>query len=249
MVGIDLHKVHVDFPVFNVNGRSFKKDVINVATGGRLEAQNKSIVYVKALNDLSLNLSEGDRLAVVGHNGAGKSTFLRLLNQVYYPSHGTCAVDGRVSSLINISLGMDAELSGRQNIFMRGAFLGMRSNEIKKSLNEIIDFSELGNFIDLPVRTYSTGMLMRLAFSISTCINPDILLMDEWLSVGDESFKDKAMLRLENLVSRTKILVLATHSKDLIVNACNKALWLEHGTVRGFGPVQDVVDIYFSSKK
>lgn len=147
--------------------------------------------------------------------------------------------------MIDISLGTDPEATGRENIYLRGALLGMTKSEINRSVNEIIEFSELGNFIDMPLRTYSTGMHLRLAFSVSTIVCPEILLMDEWLSVGDEGFKQKAEKRLSELVQATNILVVASHSKQLILNTCNRVIWLEHGQIRMDGDAQEVCTAYF----
>ena len=181
-----------------------------------------------------------------GHNGAGKSTLLRVLSGVYEPSFGAVKVDGAVGSLIDISLGIDLEATGRENIYLRGSLLGLSTKQILSKYDEIVEFSELGDFIDLPLRTYSSGMHLRLAFAVSTILNPEILLMDEWLSVGDEGFRQKAELRLNEIVQATKILIIATHSKDLILKTCNRALWLEHGKVRMDGCAKSVCSSYFS---
>ena len=203
---------------------------------------------IRALDELSFTLQDGDRLGIIGHNGAGKSTLLRLLGGVYRPTSGMACINGAVGSLIDISLGIDPEVSGRENISMRGALLGLSRSELSKRVDDIIDFSELGNFIDLPVRTYSTGMHLRLAFSVSTMLSPDILLMDEWLSVGDEAFRHKAEQRLEEMVRATSIIVLASHSKELILRTCNRVLWLEHGRIRDFCEPAKIVSEYFGSE-
>jgi len=245
MAHIEFRDVSIDFPIYNASGRSLKKRLIQVATGGQLGADQQGRVVVRALEGLSFTINDGDRVALVGHNGAGKSTLLRLLSGVYRPSSGIASVEGEVGSLIDISLGIDPEASGRENIFFRGALLGMTKAQIKEQLTEIIEFSELGDFIDMPVRTYSTGMHLRLAFAVSTVVRPNILLMDEWLSVGDEGFKQKAEVRLSELVQATNILVIATHSRELITATCNRAIWLEHGKVRMAGPAADICDQYF----
>ncbi len=202
-------------------------------------------VVVSVLKELTFTLQDGARVGLLGHNGAGKSTLLRLLNNVYFPSSGQALIEGTTGSLIDISLGTDPEATGRENIYLRGALLGMTKSEINRSVNEIIEFSELGNFIDMPLRTYSTGMHLRLAFSVSTIVCPEILLMDEWLSVGDEGFKQKAEKRLSELVQATNILVVASHSKQLILNTCNRVIWLEHGQIRMDGDAQEVCTAYF----
>jgi len=232
MAQIQFIQAGVDIPIFNASSRSLKTRLLRMATGGKLSADQSGHVVVTALQDLNFTLSDGDRVGLVGHNGAGKSTLLRVLSGVYHPVHGRVVLQGNVASLIDISLGIDHEATGRENIFLRGALLGLSKKEVAAKLDEIIDFSELGDFIDMPVRTYSSGMHLRLAFSVSTVIRPEILLMDEWLSVGDESFKHKAEARLAELVQATKILVIASHSKDLIMKTCNRVLWLEHGRIK-----------------
>ena len=245
MALIDLQGVCVDFPVYNASGRSLKKRLMLVATGGQLNADATGIVVIRALDNLTFKVQDGERIALLGHNGAGKTTLLRVLSSVYAPSAGVAVIDGELGSLIDISLGIDAEASGLENIYIRGRLLGMSAAEIKAKAPEIIEFSELGDFIEMPVRTYSTGMHMRLAFTISTTLRPEILLMDEWLSVGDEGFKHKAEARMKEVVQSTSILVVATHSRELALNTCTRALWLEHGKIKMDGSSQEVCDAYF----
>lgn len=245
MAFIQFDNVCVDFPIYNANGRSLKTRLIQVATGGQLGADQQGRVVVRALEGLTLTLRDGDRVGLLGHNGAGKSTLLRLLSGVYAPSSGTARIEGDVASLIDISLGIDPEATGRENIFLRGSLLGMSRSEIRERLDDIMAFSELGNFIDMPLRTYSTGMHLRLAFAVSTIVRPEILLMDEWLSVGDEGFKHRAEARLTELVQATNILVIASHSRELIQNTCNRVIWLDHGSIRMDGDADTVIKAYF----
>ena len=245
MASIEFSNVCVDFPIYNANGRSLKKRLIQVATGGQLGADQQGRVVVRALENLSFSMKDGDRVGLLGHNGAGKSTLLRLLSGVYAPSSGTARVSGEIGSLIDISLGIDPEATGRENIYLRGGLLGMSKSEISKQIDEIIEFSELGDFVDMPLRTYSTGMHLRLAFAVSTIVRPEILLMDEWLSVGDEGFKRKAEIRMTELVQATNILVIASHSRDLVLHTCNRLIWLEHGKIRMDGDSQSVAAAYF----
>jgi lipopolysaccharide transport system ATP-binding protein len=247
MASITFHEVSVDFPVYNASARSLKKRIFQVATGGQLGADQHGRVIVRALDNLTLSLRDGDRVGLLGHNGAGKSTLLRLLSGVYEPSSGTAEVKGEIGSLIDISFGIDPEATGRENIFLRGALLGLTKVEIRDRMDEIAEFSELGDFIDMPVRTYSAGMHLRLAFSVSTVIRPEILLMDEWLSVGDEGFRHKAEARLSELVAATNILVLASHSRDLVSHACNRVVWLEHGRIKMDGSPEEVTAAYFGA--
>jgi len=245
MASIEFENVCVDFAIYNANGRSLKKRLMQVATGGQIGADKEGRVVVRALEGLTFSFHDGDRVGLLGHNGAGKSTLLRLLGGVYEPSSGHAKVEGEIGSLIDISLGTDPEATGRENIYMRGALLGMPRAQIKKRIDEIIDFSELGDFVDMPLRTYSTGMHLRLAFAVSTIVRPEILLMDEWLSVGDEGFKRKAEERMTELVAATNILVLASHSRDLILHTCNRVLWLEHGKIKMDTDPQTAVAAYF----
>ena len=247
MALIEFNNVSVDFPIYNANGRSLKKRLIQVATGGQLGADQQGRVVVRALEGLSFTLRDGDRVGLLGHNGAGKSTLLRLLSGVYEPSSGSARIEGEIGSLIDISLGIDPEATGRENIYLRGGLLGMTRREITSQIEGIIEFSELGDFVDMPLRTYSTGMHLRLAFAVSTIVRPEILLMDEWLSVGDEGFKHKAEARMTELVQSTNILVIASHSRDLVLHTCNRVIWLEHGKIRMDGDAQSVVFAYFGA--
>jgi len=186
------------------------------------------ISSVTALNNISLDLKDGDRLGVMGPNGSGKSTLLRTLAGIYLPTSGSIEVKGSIASLIDISLGMDMEATGYENIRMRGIMMGMKLKQIKAIEEEIADFAELGQFLEMPIRTYSTGMHMRLGFAVSTAIPADIILMDEWLSVGDSDFISKAQKRLDNFIKRSSILVVASHSEDLISRVANQVLRLDH---------------------
>jgi len=249
MAKIELNKVCVDFPIYTTgSSRSLKNRLVQVATGGKLGTDVAGRIVVRALNDLNFTLHDGDRVALLGHNGAGKSTLLRVLNQVYEPSTGAVQVTGEIGSLIDISLGIDPEATGRENIYIRGGLLGMKRKQITHHLEEIIEFSQLGEFIDMPLRTYSAGMHMRLAFTVSTVVKPNILLMDEWLSVGDEDFQQKAEVRMKNLVKASNILVIATHSKELILKMCNRVIWIEHGEVKLDGNPEQIVDLYFNEQ-
>ncbi|WP_409075816.1 ABC transporter ATP-binding protein [Pantoea sp. C3] len=245
MASVEFKDVCVDFPIYNANGRSLKKRLMQVATGGQLGSDPQGRVIVRAIDHLSFTLKDGDRVGLLGHNGAGKSTLLRLLSGAYEPSSGTAVSRGEVGSLIDISLGIDVEATGRDNIFLRGGLLGRTRAEISEKLDEIIEFSELGDFVDMPVRTYSSGMHLRLAFAVSTIVRPEILLMDEWLSVGDEAFKHKAESRLSEMVQATNILVIASHSKSMIMKSCNRAIWLEHGKILMDGNVEEICSRYF----
>jgi lipopolysaccharide transport system ATP-binding protein len=219
--------------------------LVSAATGGVLTAQRGGHISIEALKNLDLEISAGDRLGIMGHNGSGKSTLLRLLSGIYEPSSGKIERSGSISSLVDISLGINAESTGRENIFLRGKLMGLSKKEIDEKIDEIIEFSELGDYINLPVRIYSSGMLLRLAFSVSTSITADILIMDEWLSVGDGAFAERASNRLRELVDSSEILVIASHTRSLIEETCNKVVWLEHGVIKKVGPVAEIVPEYF----
>jgi lipopolysaccharide transport system ATP-binding protein len=245
MAQIVFENVSIEIPIFNATGRSLTSKILEVATGGKLDADPTGRVTVTALSDISFELKDGDRIGLVGHNGAGKSTMLRALSGVYAPTRGQVSIAGEVGSLIDISLGINPEATGRENVFVRGQLLGLTKKEIAEKYDEIVDFAELGDFMEMPVRTYSSGMHLRLAFAVSTVVRPEILLMDEWLSVGDENFKQKAELRLAQMVDATKILAIASHSRDLIETVCNRVIWLEHGQVKMDGSVREVLPAYF----
>jgi lipopolysaccharide transport system ATP-binding protein len=218
----------VDYPIYGT--RSFKNAVITGVTGGRIKMADKTTV-VRALDSLNFELYEGDKVGLWGHNGSGKTTLLRVLGGIYQPSSGSIEINGTVDSFLNISLGMESEATGLENIYLRAAMMGLPQKEIKEKLDEIIEFSELSDFIYLPFRTYSSGMQMRLAFSVSTCIRSDIVIMDEWLSVGDADFMVKAEKKLNDVLSKAKLLVVASHNRELIDKVCNRTLHIEHGVL------------------
>jgi len=228
---IKANNLTVDFTVYNSPHRSLKKNILHFATGGRISSNEGGALRIRALDDVNVEVFEGDRLGLTGHNGSGKSTLLRVLAGVYEPAHGTLEVHGKIASLLDISIGMDPEASGLENIFLRGILLGLTREQIRNKTEEIIDFSGLGNFIDLPIRTYSSGMSMRLAFAIATTVEADILLMDEWLSVGDADFVKKAEYRLKSLVNKTPILVLASHSQEILKEVCTRVIRLDGGKI------------------
>jgi len=229
MVHVTAQHLVVDFPIYGARSRSLKNTVLHAATGGQLAHDAGDRVVVRALNDVSFALHEGDRVGLVGHNGSGKSTLLRVLAGAYEPIGGSIETVGRVASMLSITLGMDVEATGYENIFVRATIMGMRPRQILSMVDEICDFSELGDYINVPVRTYSSGMAMRLAFAVSTSVPADIVLMDEWLSVGDAAFADKAQARLEQMLGQAKILVVASHDEKLIRRTCNRLMRLDHG--------------------
>lgn len=247
MAVIQLDSVSVNFPIYNLSARSLKKKFLQLTTGGALNTDEK-IVVVKALDKVSFKLSHGDRVGLIGHNGAGKSTLLRVLARIYEPIQGRFYSEGKISPLLNVMLGINHESTGYDNIMVRGLLLGLTRKEIQIKLNQIADFTELGDYLFAPVRTYSAGMQLRLAFAVATCIKPDILLMDEMIEVGDAAFLKKAQSRLEEFINRSSILVLASHSNETIKRLCNKVVLLEKGCVKYFGPVEKGFEEYHSLK-
>jgi len=231
MTHICMNNISVDFPIYNTTGRSLKNQLMQAATGGRMGSNEQGRVVVRALQNVCLELKEGDRVGVVGHNGAGKSTLLRVISGVYEPVEGSIQIKGKITSMIDMSLGMDGEATGIENIYLRGALLGFNRKWLTSKIGDIVDFAGLGDFIRMPLRTYSTGMQMRLAFSIATLVQPEILLMDEWLTVGDADFKEKAHQRLHEIVQKSSILIIATHSPELVKTICNRTIRLDRGSV------------------
>ena len=222
-------ELSVVFPTFENSKRSLKNAII----GAPLTRMTKTIRSdgVHALEGLTFNIRNGERVGLVGHNGSGKTTLLRALSGIYHPSFGSLKVEGSVATLLDLSSGFDPDASGYENIFLRSILFGKTKAQTTRLVDAIVEFSELGEFINLPIRTYSSGMVMRLAFSIATSINPDILLMDEWLSVGDADFNVKASARLRELISNASILVIASHDPGIISNICTRVISLEGGRI------------------
>jgi lipopolysaccharide transport system ATP-binding protein len=231
MARLTLTNACVDFPIYGSRSRSLRHALASAATGGRI-GRESGVTVVEALRDISLDLKDGDRLGVVGHNGAGKSTLLRVLASVYPPTRGDYRRQGTVSSLIDPMLGIEPDATGYENIALRGVLMGLGRGEMAKLTPQIAEFSGLGDYLDMPVRTYSTGMTMRLGFSIATAVRSDILIMDEWLSVGDAEFKQQADARLREIVADTGILVLSSHSTELVERECTQVIELSHGEMR-----------------
>ena len=244
MTYVILQSVGVDFPLYGGGSRLLTKRLMHLGTGGRIGRDASDRVCVQALRDVSLSFSHGDRIGLIGHNGAGKTTLLRVLAGVYEPSHGVLRCEGQAVALFDPALGMDMDATGYENIVLRSLIMGLSPKEIRAQSGAIAEFTDLGDYLAMPVRTYSSGMLLRLAFAVSTSISPDILLMDEWIVAGDSQFMEKAKRRMESFVGRSNILVLASHSLDLIRRWCDKAVLLEEGRVVAFGPLDDVMSRY-----
>ena len=240
--------VSVDIPVYDVASTSLRKLILGRTVGGRF-AQGGTHVIINALKNISFEAHEGDRIGLIGNNGSGKTTLLRALADVYPPTSGSVDVDGRVSTMFDATLGMYEDSTGFENIRVSGILWGLTRSQIEASMDDIIEFTELGDYLNLPLRTYSTGMKLRLAFAIATLREPDILLLDEVIGVGDAGFYQKAYSRLQSLVRRTRILVVASHSNAIIQQLCNKAIWLRNGVLEAYGDVAEVLKDYQNDNK
>ncbi|MBE7202934.1 MAG: ABC transporter ATP-binding protein [Parafilimonas terrae] len=243
MSRIELVDVGIDYPIYGETGRSFKLDLLR-RVGGRLAREDGGRVSVQALRNFNVCLKAGDRVGLIGPNGAGKSTLLKVLAGIYEPSHGTARISGRVSSLLDMSMGMDPDASGAQNTIMRAVFLGLSYREARNLVPVVEQFSELGGYFHLPMRTYSSGMSLRVAFAVTTAIDPEILIMDELIGVGDAAFAAKAQARLDALIGRAKILAIASHSPSTIRALCNRALLIDNGTLVFDGSVEEAFQRY-----
>ncbi|UCI06842.1 ABC transporter ATP-binding protein [Mesorhizobium sp. B1-1-8] len=232
MAYISIENLTVEFAVFGANSRSLKNSIVSQATGGRVMAGARDIVTVRAIDSLNLEIKDGDRVGLIGHNGSGKTTLLRVLAGIYKPTRGAITMEGRIGALLDPNAGIDLESTGIENIYLRGYMLGMSRREIAAKLDDIAEFTELGEFLALPMRTYSAGMFARLAFAISTAVHNDILLIDEGIGAGDAAFQKKAQRRIEGLFDRTPIVILASHSEGLISEFCNRRIEMEHGVLK-----------------
>ncbi|MFD9891694.1 ABC transporter ATP-binding protein [Amycolatopsis sp. NPDC059027] len=242
MVSIEVRGASVDFPIFDAKTRSLKKQVLGKA-GGKI-GTGARVPVIEALRDITLSLSEGDRVGLVGHNGAGKSTLLRLLSGIYEPTRGSTRVIGRIAPVFDLGVGLDPEVSGYENILIRGLFLGMNRRQMEKRVGDIAEFTELGDYLRLPLRTYSAGMRVRLALGVVTTIDPEILILDEGLGAVDSAFLAKARGRLVDLARRSGVLVFASHADELLRELCTTALWMDEGRIRGHGSLDDVLAAY-----
>lgn len=240
MAAIILDDVSIDIPIYDVSSASLRKALLGRTIGGRF-AQSGSHVTVKALKNITFEAHDGDRIALIGDNGSGKSTLLRVASKVYPPTSGRVSIDGNISPLFDATLGMSIDATGLENIQIAGTIWGMTRSQIRNSVDDIAEFTELGDYLKVPVRTYSNGMLLRLAFAVATARDPEILLIDEIIGVGDSAFFEKAFSRLRKLAQRSRILVIASHADELLRQLCDKALWLSHGNLVQYGDIQTVL--------
>ena len=243
MVQIDLDHVNLEFHVRQFKRLTLKEFLVR----GMFKRSANPIMHVHALKDVTLQVVEGERLGILGHNGAGKSTLLKLLAGIYPPSRGTRRVVGRISSLFDIALGFELDSNGWENIYNRGYLQGQTPKSIKGKVDQIAEFSELGQSLDMPVRYYSAGMMVRLAFSIATAIDPEILLVDEVLSAGDLAFKNKARQRIDEMMAKAHLMVVVSHDLESLEKMCNRVAWLDHGRVVRTGPSAEVIAAYAAS--
>jgi len=244
-----LENVNAHFPIYGAQQRSLRKTIFQRATGGSIEREGKNSdrVTVKALSDISLTLRDGDRVGLVGHNGAGKSTLLKVIAGIYEPVSGIIKVEGRVTPLFDAMPGLDGEDTGYENIITSGMLIGLTRQQIEAKIPEIEEFCELGEYLALPVRTYSSGMTMRLGFALVTALDPSVLLMDEVFGTGDQRFTERAEARMKDFIGRSRIMMLASHSDRTIRQMCNKAILMEAGRIVAFGPVNDICDQYYEA--
>jgi len=255
MASITVQGLQVDFPIYHGNSRSLKQTMLQAAAAragqgrhaGRLQHDNRNRVVVQALRDVSFQLRPGDRLGLIGVNGAGKTTLLRALAGIYEPVRGRIVVEGTVGALLDPNLGMNSDLTGRENIGLRGRYSGLPRTEIRALENDVEEFADLGEFLDLPVRFYSAGMVVRLGFGLATAIRPQVLLMDEWMLAGDAAFMQRAQERLVGVVQSADILVLSSHMPAMIATWCTRVMWMDQGRVRMEGTPDEVMAAYNAS--
>ena len=225
---------------------TFKKLLVATTTYGNLARDATDRVNVHALNDLTLDIEDGDRIGLIGANGAGKTTLLRILAGIFYPTRGQVYTSGKISALLDVAVGVNPDATGRENILLRGMYMDIHPHEMRAHIDEIAEFTQLGAYLDMPTRTYSAGMMIRLGFAVSTCIPPEILLMDEWLSAGDARFLDKAQRRMESS-SADRASSCSRRSADLLRKWCNRGILLEHGRIAAHGDINDVIAAYTGS--
>lgn len=243
MVSVSLSNVSLDIPIYDVGASSLRKMVLSKTIGGGF-GKDGGHISVHALKNVTFEAKDGDRIALVGTNGSGKSTLLRVLSDVYAPTGGTVHVVGKVSPMFDATLGMTMEATGYENIRICGRLWGLTPEQIDACLEDIVSFTELGDYLNVPVRTYSTGMMLRLAFAIATVRDPEILLLDEIIGVGDSAFFTKAFNRLKSVIDRSRIIFVASHADAILKLLCDKAIWLHQGALMEYGPIEDVLQAY-----
>jgi ABC-type polysaccharide/polyol phosphate transport system ATPase subunit len=239
---VSLQNVEVAFPVHHGSSRSLQLDILELF--GVKRQQHKKASIVRALRGVTFDVKSGERLGILGHNGAGKTTLLRTIAGAYPPTKGTVTTNGKIMSMTDFAMGMDAEATGRENIVFRGVFMGMSFAEINSHVENVLEFAGLKKFADMPMRTYSTGMYLRLAFAVSTLVVPDILILDEVINAGDLGFQDRMEERLNSFIGQSKIVVLSSHDLASLRRWCTRAIWLRDGKIIADGPVEDLIADY-----
>jgi ABC-type polysaccharide/polyol phosphate transport system ATPase subunit len=245
MSSISIKNVSIKFRIYHDRSPSLKDYFANLFKRGR----QKPFSDFWAINDVSIDIKAGDRIGIVGHNGAGKSTLLKALCRVYEPSEGGIKVNGRIAPLLEIGAGFHPEFTGRENIYLNGSILGYSKQQLKTIEPEVIAFAELEEFIDTPVKYYSTGMYMRLAFSLATAVHPDILVLDEIFAGGDAAFLVKAKARMNDMIDKANIVIMVSHDHQLIKSLCNRVIWMDHGKLIADGAPDEIVERYLAGRK
>ncbi|MGA2655048.1 MAG: ABC transporter ATP-binding protein [Gammaproteobacteria bacterium] len=244
MTIISLKNINLHFPIYGANTRSLKKSIIRVTTGSMIECSRNKVVTVHALKNINLDIREGDRVGLIGSNGAGKSTLLRVFAGIYEPTSGDMTIHGKVSALLDVMLGLSSDSSGYENMTIRGILHGMSFKEIDAKKAEIAKFTELEDYLAMPIRTYSSGMQLRLAFAIATAVNPEILVLDEVVGTGDAHFMSKAKERLDKLITNSKAVILASHDNHTIEMMCNKVIVMKAGEIIFYGDTKEGLALY-----
>jgi len=239
-----LTHVSLEFPIYRGSSRSLKKSLIATTMRSNLARDSADRINVRALDGVSLEIADGERVGLIGSNGAGKTTLLKVLGGIYEPTSGTVSSSGDITALITSDFGLDPDSTGRENIILRGMYMGIHPRDMRNRVEEVARFTELDHYLEMPVRTYSAGMMMRLSFAVSTCVQREILLLDEWLAAGDAGFLEKAHWRMENFVRGSSIVILASHSASLLKQWCTRGILLDHGRVTADGHIGSVLDTY-----
>jgi ABC-2 type transport system ATP-binding protein len=243
-VAITLNDVCLSYPIYGDVSRSLRSEVLASVIGGRIGLKNGKPSMIDALRNVSMELETGDRLGLIGHNGAGKTTLLRVLAGIYTPTSGTMSVKGTVTPLIDSGFGLDREGTGLENIMLRGLYLGRTKREMELALDDIVEFTELGEFMNMPIRTYSSGMVARLLFAVSTAFKPEVLVLDEGIGAGDAHFMQRVRERTSKFLGSASVVVMASHSEALLQEHCNIGAILKAGEIVSFGAVNEQLKLY-----
>lgn len=247
MSTISLKNISLHFPIFNAHKFSLRNTLVN-KLGGQLATGDGSLKIVEALKNVSFEAHVGDRIGLIGHNGSGKSTLMRTIAGIYTPTSGVLKVKGKISTLFGTSIGSNEEMTGDENLFLGALLFGRSYRKAKENMEKLREFTELGDYLNLPLRTYSEGMKVRVGFAVATNFEPDILMIDEIFGAGDKDFAVKSQKRIEDLIEKSNTFLFASHSDDLIKRFCNKAILMSHGELKAFGDVKDVLKAYYQEK-